>query len=465
MKQSNRHRSLWILLLVPHLVSAHGFGARIDLPIPFTLYAWGAGITVFVSFVIVALFLRTRLTKASRMYDIGSDPYLRPYFLSPVAQWIYRLLILAFFSICIVGGFLGEQVPSFNIIPTAVWILFAVGMVYVASFLGNPWGVMHPAMTLSLLLEKLRIQPRVSTQWPERLGIWPACAGYVLFRWIENVYPDAATPSHLSALVLCYVLISLLGMQILGRKNWLQYCDPFYVFFEFLASFSMTERRDRSVFLRFPSSGLLKLQRMSISQIFFEMVMLAGISYDGMKATPTWQPIRLFLENSVSSTLLAGTVSLFIFIVVFASIYVFFCYLINIVSRKSHSPYVIASAFAFSLLPIAVAYELAHFLTLLVYEGQRIVYLLSDPIGRGWDLFGTATYEVNYQIISFPVLWNVQVAAIVIGHIIAVYVSHVRALSLFGDHRLALRSQYPMIILMILYTVFSLWIIGQPILE
>ena len=119
----------------------------------------------------------------------------------------------------------------------------------------------------------------------------------------------------------------------------------------------------------------------------------------------------------------------------------------------------------YTLVPIAIAYQVSHYYTYLLIQGQAIIYHLSDPFGWGWDLFGTAGYEIRVGVVSAAFVWYSQVVLIVAGHVLAVYLAHMVSLRFFGSPKLALRSQLPMLVLMILYTIFSLWIISQPIVE
>ena len=116
-------------------------------------------------------------------------------------------------------------------------------------------------------------------------------------------------------------------------------------------------------------------------------------------------------------------------------------------------------------MPIALAYNIAHFVTLLLIQGQLIIPLASDPFGFGWDIFGSADYNVNLEIISAKSVWFISLAAIVVGHVISVYLAHLTSLRLSERAPNALRGQVPMLVLMVLYTVSSLWIIGQPIVN
>ena len=118
--------------------------------------------------------------------------------------------------------------------------------------------------------------------------------------------------------------------------------------------------------------------------------------------------------------------------------------------------------FAPTLLPIAAAYHIAHYYTLLVIQGQDIVHLISDPFGFGWNIFGTANFKPNIALIDTKFIWNSQVIIIVLGHIIAVYLAHIRSIQLFKSDRKAILSQIPMLILMVFYTVVGLWILSLP---
>jgi hypothetical protein len=110
-----------------------------------------------------------------------------------------------------------------------------------------------------------------------------------------------------------------------------------------------------------------------------------------------------------------------------------------------------------------VAYHLAHYFSLLLTAGQFVIPLASDPFGFGWNLFGTAGYKVDLGILSPYVFWYSAVALIVAGHAVAVFVAHLEAWRLFGNRRAALASQVPLLVLMVAYTMLSLWILAQPI--
>ena len=197
----------------------------------------------------------------------------------------------------------------------------------------------------------------------------------------------------------------------------------------------------------------------------FVILTLATVSFDGFQDTETWASWRADLLT-ITSTDVVDTMGLFIAPLLFACVYVAFCWGSEADVRETGGDFAsLGTAFVFSLVPIALAYNIAHFVTLLLIQGQLIIPLASDPFGYGWDIFGGADYNVNLNIISAKAVWFISLAAIVIGHVVSVYLAHVTSLRLSTRAPNALRGQIPMLALMVLYTVSSLWIIGQPIIN
>lgn len=112
-------------------------------------------------------------------------------------------------------------------------------------------------------------------------------------------------------------------------------------------------------------------------------------------------------------------------------------------------------------MPIAFVYVVAHYFSLLVIQGQFAIPLLSDPLGRGWNLFGTADVVPDLTVLSPNTIWYVQAGSLVAGHVAGLALAHDRAVTIFADRRDALRSQYAMLALMVVYTVGGLWILSR----
>ena len=204
--------------------------------------------------------------------------------------------------------------------------------------------------------------------------------------------------------------------------------------------------------------------------VAFVLVLLSTVTFDGFTATPAWASVEGRLYAALGALgdarlTFIGTLGLIAFPLLFGLVYVAFARWMAWMGDDQLTTSTVARLFVLSLVPIAIAYHLAHYFTYLLIQGQLLIRLASDPFGFGWDLFGTARYRPDIGIVGARAVWYTAVVAIVAGHVIAVYVAHAVALREYRDRRAALRSQLPMLVLMVGYTVVSLWIIAQPIVE
>ncbi len=482
-----------LLAAVPSTAYAHGFGERYDLPVPLSLYVIGAGMAVALSFVVIVLFARGRA---------GGD-YPRANLLR---RWAGRLLAdsrflfavklasAAVFVTYLVAGFVGNPDPNRNLVPTMTWVVFWVGLAYVSGLVGNLWALINPWKILFGWAEALwrrSIGGRLSrgAEYPAELGAWPAVALFLVFAWAEVAWPDSGRPSRVATLALAYTGVTFAGMYVYGRDTWLKRGEAFSIAMAFFARLAPTEVRapggqgqvvddyeayskaspaQREWNLRPWGSGLLTGERLTFSGAVFLALMLSTVSFDGFSETPLWAS---FLADSFGAFSWLGvhaftgikTFGLLLAPALLFGAFALTALLVRRLGRSEEPVGDLIGRFAVSLAPIALAYHVAHFLSFLLIQGQRIVPLASDPLGKGWDLFGTAGYAIDIGIVNARFAWIVGVAAIVIGHIAAVYAAHVIAGRTFASHALALRSQLPMMALMTGYTMLSLWIIAQPI--
>ena len=242
--------------------------------------------------------------------------------------------------------------------------------------------------------------------------------------------------------------------------------EVFSVVYSYLARFAPLEWRAAGARpewdLRPYAVGLLARDPVHPSEIVLVTMMLAAVSFDGFLDTPAWAAIVEYLGTDGA---LARTVGLIAAMLLFIGVYVLTCLAIARLGAwpLTPSPRRAAGLFILTLLPIAIAYHVAHYLSFFLMAGQYLVPLASDPLGRGWDLFGGARYFIRPAVIDARTVWYVSLTVIIVGHVAAVYLAHVIALREFSHPARALRSQYPMVALMVAYTMTSLWIIAQPI--
>src|SRR5215218_3405320 len=498
---------LLLLVVLPSQAFAHGLGQSQNLPLPFWLYLFAAATVVLLSFVQISLLVNEAhalpFYPRRNLLEIGA---VRAVLTSRPLLIGLRLLSVVLFLLVIISGIFGVQAPSLNFAPTFVWIIWWVGLSFFTAFVGNIWPLINPWQVLFEWAERLaRVAGlkrglHLGEKYPERWGIWPALVLYAGFIWIENDFAGSATPLYIAVLAVNYSVLTWGGMLVYGKETWLQKGEAFSVYFGIVGRFAPTEVRvsdpklchecsskacqeqeedgacgaggcvncyecfakappeDRQLNVRPPAIGLSFAERVTPDRLVFVVFLLASVTYDSLLGTPPW--VRLEYLTSLPETLGIVVVPL-----VFLAVYLGFVKLSQLLSEGYISFGQLAPAYVYSLVPIAIAYLVAHYYTLLLVQGQAIIALLSDPFGWGWDLFGTADYEINAALVGADTVWYSQVCLIVAGHVVAVYLAHVASLRLVRSPRLQTRMQYPMLALMICYTVFSLWILSQPVVE
>jgi len=224
-------------LCCPHVARAHGFGQRYELPLPLSLYLYGAAAVVALSFLVVGLFLhRTPAPRTRPPIDLCAGR-LGQIIGHPAPVMALRLAALALFIVAVLAGLLGDQNPYRNVAPTLVWIIWWVGLAYIAAFVGDIWSLINPWQTafdgVQWLYRRLggRGALGAGLAYPQALGAWPACALLLAFSWIELVYPNAASPVHIAALAIAYSAFTWMGMLLFGRDAWLQNGEVFSLVF------------------------------------------------------------------------------------------------------------------------------------------------------------------------------------------------------------------------------------------
>jgi len=469
----------------------HAFGQRYDLPLPLELYLAGAGAVVAVSFVIMALVFRAPPARGGRpgidLLRFGPARVL----VHPAVIAVLQGISVGLFLLVLAAGFFGTQDTLENFAPTFVWIIWWVGLAYVAALAGNLWPAINPWSILFAGLEKAvrlfgaraRLGPGLS--YPSWLGVWPAVALFGFFAWFELILETAKLPGTLATAIVIYSAITWLGMAAFGREVWLARGEAFSVAFGVLGRFAPIDRPGRDSpdgrpshwYLRPYAGGLIAERPCHLSMTVFVLLMLSTVTFDGFKETPfhagllewiasepLFHPSLLKLhELGFDLIVVLDTVMLGLSPLLFLLVYLGFSWLAKEVPDSELPVMEIAGLFVLSLVPIAIAYHLAHYLSYLLLAGQLIIPLASDPFGIGWDVFGTASYSIDIGIIGAKFVWYTAVIAIIVGHVCAVGVAHFVALRVFESASVALKSQYPFLVLMVAYTMLSLWILSQPI--
>jgi len=455
-----------LALAFPATASAHGIVGRADLPIPVWLFSWAAAIVLVVSFVALSALWMTPQLQEQRQRRLLQLP--------AVAEWLAGLVGVALFALVLYSGFAGAQVALANFSVTFIYVVFWVGLPALSVLFGDVFRAFSPWRTCARAVVALFGAARGRAlapplRYPRWLGMWPAVAGLVGFGWLELVYvlPDRDQPSTLAALSLAYFVAMAIGMGLFGVDEWSERADGFGAYFGLLSRISaITRDDDRYICLRRPLSGLtdLPLRRGTVALI---CTIIGTTTFDGLSNGGLWRQNELSLQSPFSdlgfhqipAIELTYSVGLVLCILLIAGIYRLGIVGVASVSDR-YSRDELTRTFAHTLVPVAFAYVLAHYFSLLIWQGQAIGYLASDPLGNGANIFGTSSYQINYQIISYAAIWYVQVAALLAGHIGGLILAHDRALVLYREPADAVRSQYWMLAVMVAFTSFGLWLLS-----
>jgi hypothetical protein len=399
----------------------------------------------------------------------------RPLLRVPVAlEALCGLIGIALFVAVVWAGLAGTQTATANLAPTTIYVLLWVGVPFLTVFVGdifaafNPWRALARgvAWAAGRMAGDRLPQPVAYPAW---LGRWPAAIGILVFAWVELVYVDRDDPSTLAVLALLYAATQLLGMSVYGIETWTRNADPFAVYFRLFSMLAPLHWRERTLFRRPPLAGAPRLDPVP-GTVALLCVMIGTTSFDGFSQGDLWTGASGLAPDLQQRFVNLGfaqepalqitfTIGLLFMVGLVAALYRLGVIGMGTVGA-GHPPAELARRFAHSLIPIALAYVVAHYFSLLIYQGQALASLASDPLGDGSDLFGTASAGVDYTFVGATAIWYVQVAALVLGHASGLTLAHDRALIVFRRVSDATRSQYWMLAVMVAFTSLGLWLLS-----
>ena len=439
--------------MTPLLVPLHGLGSRQDLPLPLPAAVGAAVLVLLLSFAVLALAWRE-----PRWDGVAGGRVLPGLTRLVDARWFRAILAaLGVFAFTWVGAALWfgrDRVtnPVFGF--TYVWLW--VGLVPLSLLFGPLYRLANPLRSLARLLQLAGLpagglRPLSRETW-KRLGAFPAAVGLLGFSWLELVQPDNNTLAVLQGWWLALVGAVIGGTVLFGRR-WVAAADPFQAYAVLVSRASPWQRVDGVVHLVNPLRHL-STARTPAGTWAVVAVLLGGTAFDGFTSTSWW--VRTTQSSGLPRELW-GTLGLLGMV---ALITLTFALGVRGIGRlRPAGPLNLLAA---SVIPIVIGYAVAHYLSLLVLEGQRTLINLSDPLGLGWNAFGTAELGISPLWLDTPVVTStVQLLAIVGGHVIGVLVAHELALRVLPVGR-RLTGQVPLLLVMIGYTCGGLLLLFSP---
>lgn len=361
--------------------------------------------------------------------------------------------------VLLVAGLTGPHDPTRNALPLGFWSLFWVAFVILQGLLGNLWKWLNPWSGPYSVVHLFRRQPLA--RLPSGLGFWPALASFLGFSAVLLAHPAPSDPETLALMIASYWIFHFVGMIVFGPK-WLRRAEGLSVL---LANYASIATLGTSAGrFRIGLTGWKTLTRPApvISLAIFMVATLAIGSFDGLNETFWWfaqigiNPLEFPGRTAVVKENLIGLALVVPMLVLFYGLAVWLGARIVGQQRQFQSAF---CTFAPAVLPIALAYHFAHYLPSFLVEIQFVARMFADmfhlpPIQVTTGFFNT--------IATVRVIWLSQAAAVVAGHVVAILLSHVLALKLFGSHRKAAVSQIPLAIFMVAYTFFGLWLLASP---
>jgi hypothetical protein len=455
---------------------AHALVAKQDLPIPAWLFAWAASIVLVVSFFALSAAWRKPQFEEERWRP--SAAWLSTVLRSLPIQVLCGGLSVFLLGVGIYSGIHGTEAPDRNFAITFFFVTAWIGFPFLSVLFGDVFRAFNPWRAISRVAGGAyaliaRRKPR-HLAYPERLGRWPATVGLLAFVWLEVVYGSSGGVAvglepHAAGVAACvYTGYTLAMMALVGTEVWCARGEIFSVYFGMFSTLAPFAVRDGRIGRRRPLAAATHWATSVPGSTAVVIASIASTSFDGAEDgayKSGLEHVGHWIEGIGFGPLatIRITDSIFMAATVAAVAGV---YLLGVKGMRSvpgaPSFRELQRGFAHSLIPIALAYLVAHYFSLFVYQEQaQFTYLLSDPLGTSTtDLFGTAEYGIDFSALTPNVIWYVQVAALIAGHVLGLTLAHDKALVYWRDYRRAARSQYWMLAVMVAFTCFGLYLLS-----
>lgn len=367
-------------------------------------------------------------------------------------------LILSFVGFCFVvaQGWLGSRDPVRNPLPLGVWTVLWIGLVSIQGLFFDVWRWVNPFLWPASLVSRACLLRPISL--PRRWGAWPACFAFTVFGAFLLADPAPTDPARLATVISGYALITMIGVALFGQR-WLLAGEFFTVLMRLYARISPVRART--------GVGLwgwraLRLRAPVLSLATFMLLLLGTGSFDGVNETFLWlgvlgvNPLEFPGRSAVILPTILGLLALNVSLVIAYAGCIWLGVRMAGAGTTLRDAYCV---FAPSILPIALAYHVSHYLTSFLVDIQYVRALVADALGLAHVHVTTGFFNT---LATVRLIWLTQAGVVVLGHVVAILMAHALALRLYSDRRAAVVSQAPLAAAMILYTIFGLWLLAAP---
>lgn len=451
--------------LFPASALAHGSEGGIVLLLPTGYYLAGAALAVAASFMLLAAL-------PPRLVDRAAEMRLELFTVRDVPRAATSLLGFLFLTVLVSAGYLGSRDPIANPLPTMFWTIWWVGFTVLQAVTGPLWTHLNPWTGVLALFGHDKHAPLAAL--PGGIGYAVAIVQFAAFAWFELIDIAPSDPDRLATAIFIYFLFNLLGALVFGEKDWMSRSEPFSIFFGLVGRLSPLAREEAGpehtrLDLVWPGCQLVGHATLPLSGVLFLLLTLSTVSFDGLSRTFAWLAalgINPLEFPGRSAVVWPGTLGLIGTFLVLSAAFLLCAALGTVMAGRAGAWREAAGRLVYSIVPIALAFQAAHYLTNVLVDGQNALIAISDPFGLGWNLFGTAEWHTTTSFLNtlsgVTLIFNAETAIIALGHVIGITMAHVIALRMLEQPRKAVISQIPLAALMVFYTGFGLWLLSTP---
>ena len=403
----------------------HGIGSVGDLPIPFDTVLNISGLVIVLTFVFLKVSWKESIFIEKEVFINSKQPLVGKIF-----GWVLL-------SLLIIPGLISDENANTSIAPLIIWVFFWIGVPVLGLLFGDVYAKFNPLDVY-----------KTSNSNPK--SIYIATALFLGLTWFELVWNKPGNPTHIGVVFIILLLITFTNKFFLQKAS--IEVDPLHLLHHLYSKLRLTVSKPVLKNMLENISNLSNLKGME----YFILLMIGTVTYDGLRGTTYW---RNLFGASVLDTGFSTLAFLSINLIVILS-YRFACWFAIKVSGERKNLNEISLLFGHTMLPIAFAYHVTHYLSLLLYESQSLIFRLNDPYGLGGNLFNISEVSINY-FLSPVTLWSIQVFVTLAGHMLSVVLAHDLAVKLFG-HKQSDKTQYIFLLITVGLTLQALFVLSVP---
>ena len=403
----------------------HGIGSVGDLPIPFETVLNVSAWVIILTFVFLKISWKKSVLVQKEVIVEQRQP------------WLGKIFGVFILSLLILPGLIGNEEAKTSITPLIIWVFLWIGVPVLGLVFGDIYSKFNP---LSIIPSP---EKKPST-------VWFAAALFLGLTWFELVWRKPGNPTHIGIVFILLMLITTVTRIIFSKAS--IEVDPLHLLHHLYAKLRFTLSKPIYKNMLENIANLSNFKGME----YFILLMIGTVTYDGLRGTTFWY--NLFGSSTLDITF--STFAFFGINIIIIGSYRFACWFALKVSGEKQDLNKVSLLFGHTMLPIAFAYHVTHYLSLLLYESQTILYRLNDPYGVGWNLFGIDEVAINYFLTPVA-LWGIQVFVTLAGHMLSVVLAHDLAIKLFG-HQQSDKTQYIFLLITVGLTIQALFVLSVP---